>query len=169
MNQKTNFIVAAAGVVFVILSVLVVILLWQGRQSSAISITATEDPCAAQNISGEVRKVYDRMHKFDDISFVANLTPQDQLAAPVLKMQDVRYELEYVDVAECVAPLKQAAINYMNSVIIYLAHFMGGVDRQQVNLEITAADELRNLYDGELERLTGADLIQPTFTPIPPK
>jgi hypothetical protein len=167
MNRKTTLIIAAAGIIFVILSVLVIILLTQAKQASLIS--ASENPCAPQNILTEVKKVYDRMHKFDDISFVANLTPQDQLAVPVLKMQDVRYELEYIEMADCVTPLKQSAINYMNGVIIYLAHFMGGVDRQQVNLEITTADQLRNIYDAELARLTGADLIQPTFTPIPPK
>jgi hypothetical protein len=167
MNRKTTLFVVAAGAVFIILSILVIIVLTRIKQSSLES--ASGNPCAPQNILVEVRKVYDRMHKFDDISFVANLTPQDQLADPVLKMQDVRYELEYVDVAECVAPLKQSAINYMNSVIIYLAHFMGGIDRQQVNLEITTSDQLRNTYDAELARLTGADLIQATFTPIPPK
>lgn len=167
LDTKTILLIVATVVIATTLCVYGIFYLTRSKQASLTG--ASDDPCAAQNILEEVKKVYDLMHKFDDYTFVANLTPQEQLAAPIMKMQDVRYELEQLETAACVQPLKQHAINYMNGVIIYLAHFMGGMDRQQVNMEIRAADELRNAYDTELARLTGSDLMQSTSTPLPPK
>jgi len=166
LDTKNILIIVASVVVAVALCAYGIYFLTRSKQSA---FSSPDDPCSAQNILEEVKKVYDLMHKFDDYTFVANLTPQDQLSMPIMQMQDVRYELEYVQVAECVQPLQQYAINYMNGVIIYLSHFMGGMDRQQVNMEIMAADELRNSYDAELARLTGADLVQATTTPLPQK
>jgi hypothetical protein len=168
LNTKSIIIITAVVIMVTALCVVGIFLITRAKQSSLLT-EAGGNPCAAQNILEEVKKVYDRMHKFDDYSFVANLTPQDQLALPIMQMQDVRYELEQVEIAECVQPLQKHAINYMNSVIIYLAHFMGGVERQQVNVEIVAADEFRSVYDAELARLTGADLVQATTTPLPQK
>jgi hypothetical protein len=167
LDTKNILLIVAAVIVASTLCVYGIFYLTRSKQSSLLQ--SNDNPCSAQNILEEVKKVYDLMHKFDDYTFVANLTPQDQLSTPIMKMQDVRYELEYVEIAECVQPLQQHAINYMNGVIIYLSHFMGGMDRQQVNMEIGAADQLRNTYDAELARLTGADLLQATTTPLPQK
>lgn len=167
VNTKTIWLIGGAALVLIAIFVVAILLLIKAKQSSLA--IGSEDPCSPKNIVSEVKKVYDLMHKFDDYTFVANLTNQTELAEPIMKMQDVRYELEYTETAECTVTLQQDAINYMNSVIIYLGHFMGGMDKNQVNMEITAADEMRKVYDAELSRLTGADLIQATTTPLPSK
>jgi hypothetical protein len=134
------------------------------------SITSTPDLCAANNIRKEVKKVYDLMHKFDDTVFLASLTPQQQLPQIILILQDTRRQTEMLDIAVCVGTLRLAAVNYQNETIIYLAHFMGGSDRDQINTEMADSQNLRKIYDIELSRLLGVPYVPPpTSTPLPTK
>jgi hypothetical protein len=128
--------------------------------------SATPDMCAANNIRKEVKKVYDLMQKFDDTVFVASLTPQQQLPPIVLQLQDVRRQTDNLDIAVCVGTLRLAAVNYQNAAIIYLAHFMGGSPKDQINSEMTDSQNLRKVYDIELSRLLGVPYVPPaTSTP----
>jgi len=132
--------------------------------------SSTPDMCAPTNICNEVKKVHDLMHKFDDTIFVASLTPQQQLPQIVLLLQDERRQTETLDIAVCVGTLHLAAVNYQNAAITYLAHFMGGSPRDQINSEMTDSQNLRKIYDVELSRLMGAPYVPPlTSTPLPTK
>lgn len=130
--------------------------------------TATPgDRCSAERLPAETRKVNDLMREFDDITFVANLTPQAQLTEPILQLQGVRRRMEDLDVPPCLQTLRLNGVNYMNAVISYLAHFMGGAAREQVNGEIIASQTLRVAFESEMARLIGATYVPPPTMSVP--
>lgn len=136
--------------------------------SIAATITSTPDMCAPNNVTKEVQKVHDLMREFDDINFIANVTPQQNLSPLILELLGVRRKAESVEVAVCVTALQVSAVNYMNVVISYLANFMGGSERDAINQQITSSQNLRIVYEAELARLIGATYIPPaTITPAP--
>jgi hypothetical protein len=130
------------------------------------ALSSTPDLCAPNNIRTEIKKVYDLMQKFDDTVFVASLTSQQQLPPIILTLQDVKRQTAGLDIAVCVGTLRLAAVNYQNATILYLAHFMGGSPRDQVNSEMTDSQNLRKVYDIELSRLLGVPYVPPA-TPTP--
>ena len=135
--------------------------------SATPALSSTPDLCAPNNIRGEIKKVYDLMHKFDDTVFVASLTAQQQLPPVILLLQDVRRQTEMLNIAVCVGTLQLAAVNYQNATITYLAHFMGGSNRDQINSEMATSQNLRQIYDRELARLLGVPYVPPpTSTPL---
>ena len=134
--------------------------------TATLAPSATPDMCAANNIRKEIKKVYDLEQKFDDTVFVASLTSQQQLPPIILTLQDVRRQIEELDVAVCVSTLQLAAVNYQNATILYLAHFMGGSPRDQINSEMADSQNLRKIYDIEISRLLGVPYVPPA-TPTP--
>jgi hypothetical protein len=134
--------------------------------TASMAPSSTPDLCAPNNIKKEIKKVYDLMQKFDDTVFVASLTTQQQLPPILLTLQDVRRQTEALDVAVCVGTLRLAAVNYQNATILYLAHFMGGSPRDQINSEMADSQNLRKIYDIEISRLLGVPYVpSPTATP----
>lgn len=131
--------------------------------------TNTPNPCAPNQIGFEIKKINDQMRAIDDLTFVANLTDQKLLAQPVMEMQAVRRQLESTDPPPCLEKLNASAVSYMNMVINYLAHFMGGVAQEQINAEIAASQSLRTAYEEERARLVGATYLPPpTRIPVTP-
>jgi hypothetical protein len=136
--------------------------------TASMAPSSTPDLCAPNNIKKEIKKVYDLMQKFDDTVFVASLTTQQQLPPILLTLQDVRRQTEALDVAVCIGTLRLAAVNYQNATILYLAHFMGGSPRDQINSEMADSQNLRKIYDIEISRLLGVPYVPPpTATPAP--
>ncbi|NPV76516.1 MAG: hypothetical protein HPY59_09105 [Anaerolineae bacterium] len=131
--------------------------------------TNTPDPCAPSQIGFEIKKINDQVRVFDDLTFVANLTDQKLLTQPIMEMQAVRRQLEKMDPPPCLEKLNASAISYMNMVINYLAHFMGGISQEQINAEIGASQSLRTAYEEERARLVGATYLPPpTRVPVTP-
>lgn len=122
--------------------------------------TATPDPCAAENLLGEVEKVQDIVNAFQDVTYVANFTPQTELVVPILEMQNVRRELQKLNVPACEEAIKTASLNYMNSTINYLAFFMGGETKENVDAGIQNSQVLWQVVIGEFSKLlTSAGLV----------
>ena len=57
---------------------------------SASSPTPTPDPCAEENLTGEVQKVNDLLREFDDAAALAANTPREQLMEPITNLQRIR-------------------------------------------------------------------------------
>ena len=127
--------------------------------------TATADPCSPANIASGIQRISDLMREFDDITFVASMTPKEQLSNLILNLQDVRRRTDAYNPPACVAKLQSTAVNYMNGVILFLAHYMGGIDASQINTERSNSQSLRNVYEEEYAHMTGATYISPS--PIP--
>jgi len=122
--------------------------------------TATPDPCAAENLLGEVEKVQDLVNEFQDIAYVANFTQQTELIVPIMEMQAVRRDLQKLEVPVCEEAIKTASLNYMNSTINYLAFFMGGETKENVDAGIQNSQVLWQTVLGEFNKLlTSAGLV----------
>lgn len=127
----------------------------------------TPDLCAPNHIGTEIKKINDLIREFDDITYVANLTDQKLLTQPIIQLQTVRRNTENLNPPSCLLELRKHAVNYMNMVINYLAHFMGGVSQEQINAEINTSQTLRNTYEAERARLVGATFVPPpTQVPV---
>ncbi|MDR3576601.1 MAG: hypothetical protein P4L50_22265 [Anaerolineaceae bacterium] len=127
--------------------------------------TATPDPCSPANISSGILRISNLMREFDDITFVSSMAPKDQLSNLILNLQDVRRRTDTYNPPACIAKLQSTAVNYMNGVILFLAHYMGGIDVSQINIERSNSQTLRNAYEEEYAHMTGAVYISPT--PVP--
>jgi hypothetical protein len=153
---------------FVLLTTVVAVLLTACGTKVNVppTATATPDPCAAENIINEVKKVNDLQRQFDDASQLASVTPFAQLTGVIPAMQDVRRQAQDQNVPACLVTLKSYQIQQMNAVInTFLAFLAGGSQKPNTQLlsqGIAQARELHGLYNQELARLIGATYVPPT-------
>ena len=166
MERKFTFTLIIAAVLLVLSLVAVAFLLIRSQGDFLLS-NLQPDPCSAENIRLESERMGDKMHHFEDAKFVAILTNREQLVTPILKLQDLRYEAEALDLPDCLSGLEKAAIDYMNSVILYLSHHMAGIDTEQVKREFLYSEDLLKAYKDEYARTTGRtfEVPMPEVTP----
>lgn len=152
-----------------------------------ITITATPDLCAPENIRAEVDKVHRHMREFDDASTLAASMPRDQLSAPIADLQKIRREAEDEPVPPCLTTLKDYQVNHMNAVISTLIAFMGVNDPLALDCvdvventreadichSIASARQQHDQYTLELARIleiqivTATPVVTPSETPTP--
>jgi hypothetical protein len=142
---------------------------------SVIPVTAV-DRCAPETIKDEIAKVTTFQRDFDDVSFLAQSTPQNQTAVVILELQRLRREALDYDAPTCLLNLKDLQVQYMTGVVSTLMRFMAGGDAELINQQLNAARELRVNYETELARLLGIPyqtptafptVVQPSATPEP--
>lgn len=152
------------------LIVLFILTSCSGKSNTGIETpSSTPNPCAPNQIGKEIDKINELMRAFDDATFIANLTDQKLLAQPIMEMQAIRRQVENLEMPSCLKNLQVSAISYMNMVINYLAHFMGGISQEQINAEIAASQNLRIAYEEEIARQIGATYVPPpTRIPVTP-
>lgn len=128
-----------------------------------------QDRCSAENLPGEIAKLDELTGEFAEVLELAGVTPQEQLAPVILRLQDIRRSAEKLNLPECTATLKTGTVDYMNQVISYLTLFMGGTNAADViNNELAKSDGLKTAYETERARLLNvAYEPQPTRTPLP--
>lgn len=137
-------------------------------QSDLLLPENTPDPCSEENIQKKIGEIKKLVSEFDDIKFVANLTQREQLTGPILELQRIRRQVEYLELPSCLNFLRSVAVQYMDSVILYLAYFMGGSSNELVNDEINNSQNFRITYEKEFASLLGIDYVLPaTVTPLP--
>jgi len=88
--------------------------------------TATPDPCGGDLIMEGFDEIQSAVNNFQDLVYISNFTPQSQMISLILKLQEVRHELQNSGVKDCHEASRDASILYMNSVIEYLSRFMSG-------------------------------------------
>jgi hypothetical protein len=135
--------------------------------------TSTPDPCADENIEGEVAKVHKFMREFDDASVLAANMPREQLADAIAGLQKLRRDAEEQLVPQCLVVLKTYQIAHMNTVINTLIAFLGNSDQAIIDQGIALARQQHDQYTLELARVLGltiipeSDLLTPTATVNP--
>ena len=164
LTQKNTLILVAFIVFALIICGAGLLIVLNSDKLNFSSMTA-ENRCSAENMVLEARQVGDLVHEFEDVKFIAIYTNKEQLVSPILKMQEIRYEVEDLDLPVCLDGLKKASVNYMNSVIIYMTHHMAGMDAASVKAEFNASEDLLAIYKEEYAKVTGMEYIQPTSIP----
>ena len=160
MERRFSIILIIAAALLVFSLAAIAFLLVRGGQGMPFSLS-TPDRCSEENIRSDAEAIGALVHHFEDVKFVAILTNREQLVHPIMKMQDLRYEAEALELPDCLAPLEKSAIDYMNSVIIYLSHHMAGIDEAQVKIEFLYSEDLLKVYKDEYVRITGKTFIVP--------
>lgn len=165
--ERKFLIVYIAAAVLLLISIVVVTVLVMRDANSFLPLIMQEDPCSDENVVLKAEEIGRLMHHFEDVKFVAILTNREQLVGAILKLQDLRYETEALVKPACLAPLEKAAIDYMNSVIVYLSHHMAGLDEEQVRAEFLYSEELLKEYQQVYIEMTGEtfDVPVPEVTP----
>jgi len=130
--------------------------------TSEISPTSTPtrevDPCDPVNFPALLKPIDSLLYAFDDITFVANFTPQVQLTQPIMDLQAIRRDLDAYTSPSCLQSYKSATREYMNSVIMYLSYFMGGVEKDSIDTAMQTSQQLRSVMDSEYQRLVGTSI-----------
>lgn len=129
------------------------------------TLAPTTDPCSPELLSGEINTVNAITNRFDDITFMAQSTPTEQLAAVILKLQEIRFDAQDHPVPACLDALKQGQLDFMAAVIETMINFMGGETGPSIQGKIDASRQVRQGYDAELSRLLGIPYATPT--PLP--
>ena len=129
------------------------------------SATTTPDPCCAEYVLMDIEEIQSLTYKFQDIAYIANFTSQAQLIDPILRLQEVRREIQYLDLPACEANVKEAIVNYMNAVIDYLAVFMGGGDTENVQSGIAKSELLWQQVLDEYNQLAETSGIEAELLP----
>ncbi len=140
-----------------------------GPTATPTTTVTIDARCSADGLPLEIAKLDSLTTDFEDVFTLAGVTPQQQLAPVVLRLQDIRREVNKLDLPECLTSLRTQTVEYMDQVVSYLTLFMGGADQvTEVNPEIAKAEGLKNVYEAERAKLLGEDFEpQPTRTPIP--
>lgn len=136
-------------------------------EQAQIPVTGV-DRCAPDNITDEIAKISVFQRDFDDVSFLAQSTPQNQTAVVILELQRLRRTALDYDAPPCLLTLKENQINYMAAVITTLMRFMAGGEVQAINQQLAMSRELRIKYEAELARLMGVEYQTPTPWPTMP-
>jgi hypothetical protein len=142
----------------------------EAQATPSVTPSPTPDPCSPGPIQEQAHKVHDIMRVFNDIDYVANLTPQQQLGDLILQLEESRRNMEDLVVPDCVLALKQLAINYMNSVIGYMGYFMAGGDKDKIGQLIANSQQIGAAYSAELNRLLAFGTptpMEPVVSPTP--
>ena len=84
------------------------------------------DPCAADLIMEGFDTIQSAVSNFQDLVYISHFTPKSQMISLVLKLQEIRHELQDSEIPDCHEASRNASILYMNSVIQYLSRFMSG-------------------------------------------
>ena len=120
--------------------------------------TSEIDPCDPVNYPSLLKPIDSLLYAFDDITFVANFTPQVQLTQPIMDLQSIRRDLDAFAFPSCLHAYKSATREYMNSVILYLSYFMGGVEKESIDEAMQTSQELRLVMDSEYQKLVGTGI-----------
>jgi predicted small lipoprotein YifL len=132
---------------------------------AAATTTPTADHCAPANVPAEVAKVTRLMRSFDDVSVIAQATPNQQLAVVLLEMHRIQDEATDLEVPPCLEALKKEQVRFMNAVVATMTNFMGGTSGQPLQQQILASRNQRTNYEVELGKLLGYEYHTPTPWP----
>lgn len=136
------------------------------QATEPVSLTATPDPCAPENLPAEVEKVHKLMREFDDASLLASNTPIEQLNPTIADLQRIRRDSEDQPVPSCLVTMKQYQLAHMNTVINTLLGFLSGADTEALNQGIALARQQHDQYTLELAKVLGLTVVAaPTAAP----
>ncbi len=132
--------------------------------TSQTSTAAVGDPCSLDSISSLIDEMDIQAKEFEDVLSLAMVSKQDSLTTLVLRLQDVRRNVERLEVPTCAATLQTNLVSYMDQRITYLTT---AIQTSAISEEdIQKGDELRNVYLQERSRLLG-EAFEPVSTSTP--
>ena len=123
-----------SGILLILLASCSVLSPAQPTPMPTLAPTPTPDPCSKDNILAEAEKVQMGVNEFREVADLANSTDVNFLFFPVLRLQEIRYEVINTEVPACLEAFKATAMNYTASVINYMIVFMNVQDPKSEDL-----------------------------------
>lgn len=133
--------------------------------SSTAPPTETPDPCEDEMKLDHIEKMMRLTRHFDDISILAQSTPQEQLAAVILEMQQILHQVEDMAIPTCLDNLHTTQLNYIRAVIATMTSFLQGAPNEKINAQINASRQIRQAYEKEKAAQLGIPYYTPTIPP----
>lgn len=97
--------------------------------------TPAPDPCSKENILAEAEKIQMSVNEFREVADLANSTDVNFLFIPVLRLQEIRYQVINTKIPSCLDSFKASTINYTASVTNYMMVFMNVQDPKSEDLK----------------------------------
>jgi hypothetical protein len=105
-------------------------------------LTPTPDPCSKENILAEAEKIQMYVNEFREVTELASITSVSVVVIPVIRLQEIRYEIINTKVPQCLDSFKSSTITYTASVINSMMAFMSVKDPNNIQKE--EADAIDN-------------------------
>ena len=134
------------------------------QSNGLITSTASDDPCAPQNLPTTVQPLNDLMREFDSTSQAVSKTPAQQLPGIISNLQRIRRNVEDTQIPVCLGALKTHQLNHMNLMIQTLIAFVAGASKEELDAGLENARREHDLYSLEIVRLLGITLAPVTTT-----
>jgi hypothetical protein len=126
------------------------------------TLTAILDPCGPENVALVAKPINDVMLQFDDYATLASHADKTQLVLIIPNMQTIRRVAGARTVPDCLLPLQQHQLEYMDATLITLLEFQRPDPRAgQVATGIVQAQYYHQAYASELVRLLHVTLTPP--------
>ena len=115
----------------------------------SILVSGCKNPFEANDKGVDQLNAIER--RWDDAHTLASSTARIALATPVSELQNVKRDLEKLEVSECLIPAKEALSSYMNSNIANFLSFMADADSINFdsNTKIVEYFSIKNKCAGE--------------------
>ncbi len=86
--------------------------------------TMTPDPCGPESINDEVEMIRGLLGEFQEVAYVSSNTPRESLITPIIRLEEIRHELNSLIVPYCMQDLKSGYSNYTASLLRYYTNLM---------------------------------------------
>ena len=81
-------------------------ILMPAKPTATPSPTSTPDPCSGDQLVEEMEALQYLVNEFRFVTDIANSTDINMVVFPILRLQEIRQDMLFTDVPECLEPLK---------------------------------------------------------------
>jgi hypothetical protein len=132
--------------------------------------TMTPDPCGPASIYDDVEMIRGLLGEFQEVAYVSSNTPRESLITPIIRLEEIRHELNSLILPYCMQDLKSEYFNYTASLLRYYTNLMNKntADNAEIDLNNSEAhwktvqtefEELATIAGLEFQPLANADSV----------
>jgi hypothetical protein len=84
-----------------------------------VAPTMTPDPCGPETVGDDAEQIRLLLTAFQEVAAIADATPQQALISPVMRLEEVRHEMNLLALPACAQPLQAAINDYTAAILRY--------------------------------------------------
>lgn len=129
--------------------------------------TPTLDPCSPEIVTTHIEEIQALVNGFQStMAFANSILNPDLVVDPILKLQEIQLDVRLLDAPECLLPLKQTILDYMDSVIIYLVFYLNqNTTQEEFDILVESSNQRWNLVATEFNKALQIAGIEPQEVP----
>lgn len=113
--------------------------------------TMTPDPCGPESISDEIEMIRGLLNEFHEMAYIATNTPRESLISPIIRLDEIRHDLNSLAVPDCIQDLKTDYTNYTASLLRYFTDLMNKSTANQAEMDLQNSETLWKIVETEFE------------------